>query len=95
MLDTSILGFLGTAFVIFAYVPQMRHLLQKHCSQGVSVRARRVYLIGSILLLLHAIQISDIVFIALQFFQSVALMVVLFLTYKFRTNKCVEYTTVP
>lgn len=62
----NIVGFVGSALVIWAYIPQIRHLVQEHCSVGISRMAYIVWLVAALFLLAHAAMIRDGVFIFLQ-----------------------------
>lgn len=63
---TSILGGVGTGLIILAYIPQIKHIIKEHCSGGMSKGAWSIWLIAGILLLIHAVNIKDTVFTALQ-----------------------------
>lgn len=56
------LGFLATGIVAAAYIPQIRHLLKEHCSAGISMNAYGPWCIASVLFLIHAAMIRDLVF---------------------------------
>ncbi len=62
----KLISFAGLGIVLYAYVPQIRHLLQEHCSAGISRRAYVLWLIAAAMLLVHSIMIRDLVFIILQ-----------------------------
>lgn len=49
------LGYAGTGLVIVAYLPQITHLLRKHCSAGVSSGAHLLWGVAAMLLLSYAI----------------------------------------
>lgn len=84
----GITGFIGTGLAIWAYVPQVRHLLQEHCSAGISRRAYAVWLAADFLLLLHAAMIRDAVFIFLQAANTVLTAVILAYAEKYRNGVC-------
>lgn len=69
----EIVGFVGVAVSCFAYVPQIIHLATEHCSAGVSVRAWILWLLAAFLISLHAFSVFDIVFVALQIVNIVAI----------------------
>jgi hypothetical protein len=51
----EILGWAGTALVIVAYVPQIRHLYFEKCAWGISVSTWVIWLVASVLLLSYCI----------------------------------------
>jgi hypothetical protein len=65
-MSTSWVGFAGTVIVIIAYMPQIIHLVKAQCSAGISLNAYGLWLIASFLLLAHAFNLNDPVFLALQ-----------------------------
>ena len=65
-------GYLGTALVIVAYVPQLVRLVKAHCSTGISVAAYAMWTGSSVLLLIHAIQIASPVFTSIAVAFTVA-----------------------
>ena len=51
----EMLGWAGTALVIVAYVPQIRHLYTEKCAWGISVSTWVIWLVASILLLSYCV----------------------------------------
>lgn len=84
----EIIGFIGTGLVIWAYVPQIRHLIQEHCSAGISRRAYVIWFIASLLLLIHAVMIQDIVFILLQTVSGLLTLTILVYARKYKDGVC-------
>ena len=84
----QVLGFIGSGLVILAYVPQIRHLIKEHCSQGISRYAYILWLIAATLLLFHAVMIGDAVFIVLQIISALATGLVLFYAEKYKYGLC-------
>lgn len=85
---TEILGFLGTVTVAIGYLPQIRHLAWERCSAGVSVVAWQVWLLASLLVLVHAFAMFDLVFIALQVVTIVAIVSIISLAMRYRGMTC-------
>jgi len=81
------IGYLGTALVIIAYLPQIYHLICLRCSAGVSLRAYMLWTIASALLLLHAWHIASHVFVMMTGFQLIATATIGFFTWKYREQK--------
>ena len=54
-LNAHWLGYLGTALVIIAYVPQIRHLMKMHCGDGISIAAYALWTVSSAFLCVYAI----------------------------------------
>jgi uncharacterized protein with PQ loop repeat len=59
-------GILGTGLVIAGYVPQIYHLIKERCTAGLSLPAFVVWCSASLLFLLHATTIHDVVFVGVQ-----------------------------
>lgn len=55
ILKMEMLGWAGTALVIVAYVPQIRHLYVEKCAWGISVSTWVIWLVASVLLLGYCI----------------------------------------
>jgi uncharacterized protein with PQ loop repeat len=88
MVFIEIVGFIGTGLVIWAYVPQIHHLIKEHCSAGISLRAYVLWFIAAILLLVHAIMIQDATFIFLQTVNTSLTLIVLVFAKKYRNGIC-------
>lgn len=87
-MSTSWAGFLGTFLVIIAYMPQILHLVKKQCSAGISLKAYVTWLGSSVLLLAHAFNLNDPVFIALQSYQLGATMTIVVFARKYQDSLC-------
>lgn len=85
---TQIFGLLGSAVVLIAYVPQIHHLIKEHCSAGISRRAYVLWLVASMLLLVHAIMLRDLSFILLQVISAVATGTILIFAEKYKYSSC-------
>ncbi len=85
---SQLLGFLGTGLVIVAYVPQVRHVIKEHCSAGISVKAYALWFTASILFLIHAVMIEDLVFTMVQIANLLAMGVVLVYVRRFQKEMC-------
>lgn len=84
----EVTGFFGSALVIWAYVPQIKHLIQEHCSAGISLRAYVIWFIVALLLLTHAIIIRDLVFIFLQVANTALTLLILIFARKYKNGVC-------
>ncbi|MCI0417202.1 PQ-loop repeat-containing protein [bacterium] len=84
----EILGFVGIGISCFAYVPQIVHLIKEHCSEGISVKAWLLWLLASILIFLHAVQILDAVFITLQGANTAAITLIIVLSKRYQNMLC-------
>jgi len=62
----EVLGWAGTALVVVAYVPQIRHLLIEKCAWGISISTWLIWLPASTLLLTYCILRHDSLFIIVQ-----------------------------
>ncbi len=72
MAITEILGFAGTGLVVVGYIPQVVHLLRERCTAGLSIRAFSLWCVASLLFLIHAAVIRDVVFVGVQTVNLVA-----------------------
>ena len=81
-------GYVGTALVIAAYLPQITHLIRERCSAGISFRAYAIWVVAAVLLLAYAILTRDPVFMALQSYQVLATGVICFYSKRFEYNLC-------
>jgi uncharacterized protein with PQ loop repeat len=84
----EIIGFIGSGLVIYAYVPQIKHLIQEHCSAGISRRAYAIWFIAALLLLSHAIMINDLVFMFLQAANTILTLLILIFARKYKNGVC-------
>lgn len=57
---------MGTGLVIAGYVPQIYHLIKERCTAGLSLPAFAVWCSASLLFLVHAMIIRDVVFVGVQ-----------------------------
>ena len=65
-------GYVGTALVIVAYLPQITHLIRDTCSAALSFGAYVTWAVAAVLLLTYAVLTRDAVFMALQSYQVLA-----------------------
>ena len=63
---SQVSGVLGTGLVIVGYVPQINHLVKERCTAGLSFPAFAIWCSASLLFLLHAAMIRDMVFVGVQ-----------------------------
>jgi lipid-A-disaccharide synthase-like uncharacterized protein len=89
---SQILGFLGTVTVAIGYLPQIRHLAREHCSAGVSIGAWQIWLLSSVLILSHAFEVFDLVFITLQTVHIVAIVLVISLARRYQDMTCAVHS---
>jgi len=87
-LNAHWLGYLGTALVIIAYVPQIRHLMKMHCGDGISIAAYALWTVSSAFLCVYAIFAKEHIFIALQGYHAVACGLILLFGVKYRNSRC-------
>jgi lipid-A-disaccharide synthase-like uncharacterized protein len=84
----EILGVIGIAISVAAYVPQVIHLAREHCSAGVSSRAWAMWLGGGLLVGVLAVQRGDPVFILLQLSSLTFAAVILLLARRYKGMAC-------
>jgi len=85
----EILGWAGTALVILAYVPQIRHLYFEKCAWGISVSTWVIWLVASILLLSYCILRHEALLGVVQAANLAAIMTTIILVG--RSNKICPY----
>lgn len=81
-------GYVGTALVVVAYLPQIIHLIREKCSAGISFGAYLMWVVAAALLLTYAILTRDPVFMALQSYQVLATGVVCLYSKLLEHNLC-------
>jgi uncharacterized protein with PQ loop repeat len=84
----EILGVVGIAISVIAYVPQVVHLWREQCSAGISGRAWAMWLASGLLVGTLAVHRRDPVFILLQIANFTSTAVVLFLSWRYRGMAC-------
>lgn len=82
------IGYIGTFLSIWAYVPQIRHLLQEHCSAGISIKAYVMWIISSLCILIYSISIMAIIIIVMQIANLLAIITILIFAKKYQGNFC-------
>src|SRR5215217_3636458 len=60
--EMEFLGWVGTALVIVAYIPQIHHLSVEKCAWGSSITTWLIWLLASTLLLTYCVLRSDSMF---------------------------------
>lgn len=88
MVLTEILGFIGTLIIILAYFPQMKHIVSEHCSGGVSAKAWSLWLVATVLILIHALTTGDRVFMFLQGVNLIAIVVIIVMIKLYSGKTC-------
>lgn len=91
--DEHWLGIFGTVLVMISYIPQITHLLQNRCGEGVSLSAYGLWMAASALLCGYAIIGSEPVFTALQGYHAAACGIILLLSAKYRRSRCPLHRT--
>jgi lipid-A-disaccharide synthase-like uncharacterized protein len=92
MSETSrIVGLLGTLVVAIAYLPQIVHLARERCSAGVSLDAWMLWLLGSTLIFAHALVVRDVVFVALQAVNILAMVSIIVLCRRYINLVCASH----
>lgn len=89
----EIVGFIGSGLVIWAYVPQIKHLIQEHCSAGISRKAYAIWFIAALLLLAHAVMIRDNVFMFLQAANTLLTLLILIFAWRYKDGVCPTHAT--
>ena len=95
MFDTKILGVVGTGLVAVAYIPQIVHLIKERCSAGISINAYALWFAASVLFVVHAIAIRDLVFTLLQVVNFAAIVVIVAFARRYRGQACASHQVRP
>lgn len=85
---TELLGLVGAAIAVLAYLPQILHLAKEHCTAGISRWAFSLWLLSSILITIHAVKLGDLVFITLGSAQIVLISVILYYCSRYQGQYC-------
>jgi lipid-A-disaccharide synthase-like uncharacterized protein len=85
----EMLGWVGTALVIVAYVPQIRHLYFEKCAWGISISTWLIWLAAGALLLSYCLIRNDTLFTFVQVINITAITATIILAR--RSNKICPY----
>lgn len=66
LLKIEMVGWAGTALVIVAYVPQIRHLYVEKCAWGISITTWLIWLVAGALLMSYCLVRNDTLFTFVQ-----------------------------
>lgn len=84
-------AFAGTLLVAGAYIPQIFHLIAKHCAYGISIKAWSLWLLATLLILPHTILVGDKVFIFLISAHIIAISFIVVFSYFHQGGVCQEH----
>lgn len=84
----EVLGVIGIALSVAAYVPQIVHIAREHCAAGVSNRAWTMWLGSGLLVGALAVQRGDLVFMLLQGTSFGSAVLILYFANKYRGQAC-------
>ena len=87
----EVMGVVGIAISVLAYLPQVVHLAREHCSAGVSGRAWAMWLTSSILVGALALHRHDAVFVLLQLSTLTSALIILLLVHRYRGLVCAAH----
>ena len=88
-LKMEMLGWAGTALVIVAYVPQIRHLYVENCAWGISISTWLIWLVAGALLLSYCVLRNDTLFTFVQGINITAIVATIMLVR--RSNRICPY----
>ena len=92
-LKIEMLGWAGTTMVVFAYVPQIRHLYVEKCAWGISISSWLIWLVAGAFLLSYSILRSDTLFTFVQLINLMAIVATIILAR--RSNQICPYHSEP
>lgn len=75
----KVIGWLGTALVVIAYYPQIRHLLVERCAWGISVSTWVIWLVASVLLLIYCLFRQEVLLSLVQVINMAAILTTIIL----------------
>lgn len=84
----EVIGVVGIAISVLAYLPQVLHLAKERCSAGVSRRAWAMWLLSSVLVGALAVHRQDLVFVLLQLSSLTSATIILALAHRYRGLSC-------
>ena len=90
----EILGWIGTALVIIAYYPQIRHLWVKRCAWGISVWTWVIWLFASMLLLIYCIIRGELLLSVVQITNMASIIITIMLVRR-SNSVCSYHVSVP
>lgn len=82
----QIFGSVGTLLFAIAYLPQILHLMKERSSKGISLSSWFIWLIACVLLLLYAVNVSDLIFTAFYAVNIAAIVVIMALVCKYKNG---------
>ena len=88
-LKMEMLGWVGTALVVVAYVPQIRHLYVEKCAWGIRISTWLIWLVAGALLLSYCVIRNDTLFTFVQVINITAIMATIVLAR--RSNRICPY----
>ena len=88
-LKLEMLGWVGTALVIVAYVPQIRHLYVEKCAWGISISTWVIWLLAGALLLSYCVFRNNTLFTFVQVINITAIVATIVLAR--RSNRICPY----
>ena len=88
-LKMEMLGWVGTALVIVAYVPQIRHLYIEKCAWGISISTWLIWLVAGAMLLSYCVFRNDTLFTFVQVINITAIIATIVLAR--RSNRICPY----
>lgn len=84
----EVIGYVGTFLSLWAYIPQVKHLLQEHCSAGISISSYLIWLAASACILAYGVSIMATVIIVMQVANLLALSTILFFVKRYQGGYC-------
>jgi uncharacterized protein with PQ loop repeat len=84
-----VVGWVGTALVVVAYYPQIRHLLVERCAWGISVLTWLIWLVASVLLLTYGLVRRELLMCVVQGVNAAAIVTTIVLVR--RSNNVCPY----
>lgn len=85
------IAFIGTVLVAIAYIPQITHLIAKHCAYGISVKAWLLWFLATLLILPHTIFVGDRALIFLVSTHALAISFIVVFSYFHQDRICEKH----
>ena len=85
---TELFGFIGTALIAVAYIPQITKLVRQKCAACISIPMWEVWTVATFFILIHAYGTDDLVFRVFATVNAVAITIITVLAFRYRGNTC-------
>lgn len=93
MTPLALIALAGSLVSAAAYIPQILHLLRQHCVCGLSLKAWFAWLITTLLIVPHAVETEDTIFLVIQLMNALAIAFIFGFAFQHRNRLCRQHAT--